>query len=132
MRYPQPGLGSRLLPVFSAPFQGRFQLTNYFDHEYPLLGRDSNLYQLSPCGDKIASGAIGHAGVDYFMPIGTPIYAVADGEVTFAGLEAPHACSVFGGQFVSDSAVEIRHPPQGGEQWVHDMFTCLGLMFPQA
>jgi murein DD-endopeptidase MepM/ murein hydrolase activator NlpD len=127
-----PGASNQAFPIFAAPFQGRFRLTNHFDHELPILGRDSNNYLLTPCGEKVP-GAQGHAGVDYLVPTGTPIYAVADGEVRFAGLEAPIACAALGGQIVRDAAIEIRHSPVNGEQfgsrYVH--LSRIDVTFPQ-
>lgn len=120
-----PGPTNQQLPRWISPFQGEFRLSNYFDHEYPLLGGDSVAYQLSPCGERLSNRSMGHAGVDYTMPIGTPIFAVADGEVTFSGLENPHICTALGGQSLADTAVEIRHPSDGnqfGSRYVHLSF----------
>jgi murein DD-endopeptidase MepM/ murein hydrolase activator NlpD len=113
-----PGTTNRQVPVFASPFPGSFRIANYFDHEYPLLGNDTVSYQLSPCGERLLNRSGGHAGIDYLMPTGTPIFAVADGDVTFAGLEAAHACIALGGQSVSDSAIEIRHG-RFGSRYVH-------------
>jgi murein DD-endopeptidase MepM/ murein hydrolase activator NlpD len=110
-----PAAGNTILAQFSAPFTGTYPLTNYFDHDLP--GVPGNTYQLSYCGQRVGGRIDGHAGYDWVMPAGTPMLAVAEGEVTFAGTEAPFYCELLGRTVSDGQVVEIRHPPVGGEQF---------------
>lgn len=110
-----PGSRNQVLPVFSSPFQGRYRLISYFDHESPIGFLDNNGYQLNACGVADRLKTDGHAGVDYVLPGGTPVFAVADGIVLFAGTESPRQCPPLGGRVVSNTLVELQHFVAGGE-----------------
>jgi murein DD-endopeptidase MepM/ murein hydrolase activator NlpD len=94
-------------PIFVRPFEGAHQVTNYFDHEFPAPAERGNGYQATFCGSQFAGFVDGHTGYDWLMATGTPIFAVADGKVEFAGLEPPFSCGSLG--VVSGLVVQIRH-----------------------
>jgi hypothetical protein len=107
-----PGPNNTLLPLLSSPFFGSYPGGNYFDHDLPY--QPGNGYQLTSCGERLYY-ADGHSGYDWGMPIGTPIQAAADGQVTFAGSDVPFFCEVLGRVVTDQHFVEIRHPAVNGE-----------------
>jgi murein DD-endopeptidase MepM/ murein hydrolase activator NlpD len=81
-------------PVLSKPFRGDFPTGTLFDHDKPLPFGDGNTYLLSLCGARLPDqdNVNGHNGYDWRMPEGTPLLAVADGLVMYAGVEPPFNC----------------------------------------
>jgi murein DD-endopeptidase MepM/ murein hydrolase activator NlpD len=103
-------------PIFSKPFRGDFPTGNLFDHDKPVPFGDSNAYLLSTCGTQVAdqSETNGHDGYDWRMPEGTPLFAVADGEVVVAGLSTPTPCPPLG-RTVQALLVAVRHVDTSGK-----------------
>jgi len=99
--------------VLTLPFQGEFRVTNVSDHEYPFQFQDNNGYLLSWWGEKLP-GVDGHQGYDFPMPEGTPLLAIYDGEVAFAGWENPFYCPSLD-KTVSGLGVVLRHRLPNGE-----------------
>jgi len=102
------------LPMFRKPFDGDFRLSNWFDHNVPFEFVDMNGVRVNFVGEPV-SGIDGHSGYDFPMPEGTPIRAVADGTVTFAGAQNPFACPILNNQVVVALAVTVRHPAPNGQ-----------------
>lgn len=102
--------------VLVSPFTGAFRVSNVSDHEYPFQFKDNNGFLLSWWGEELP-GVDGHQGYDFPMPEGTPVRAVYDGEVTFAGQEQPFFCPPLG-QTVSGLGVVIRHRLPDGEAYL--------------
>lgn len=100
-------------PVLASPFQGEFRVSSVSDHEYPFQFKDNNGYLLSWWGEKLP-GVDGHQGYDFPMPEGTPLLAVYDGEVVFAGWENPFYCPPLD-KTVSGLGVVLRHRLPNGE-----------------
>lgn len=113
-----PDTGNRVLPLFSRPFAGDFRLVNYFDHDLPLPVTSASGTEVNSCDERIAGKVDGHAGYDWSLPVGTPLVAVAEGEVIFAGAATPFFCSWLGRTVSDQQLVQIRHPPMNGEQFV--------------
>jgi murein DD-endopeptidase MepM/ murein hydrolase activator NlpD len=82
-------------PFFQRPFAGEYRMGNPFDHDLPIIGH-KNGYMLTTCGTRIDPDTDGHSGYDFIMPEGTPLSAVAAGEVIHAGLDEPRYCDVLG------------------------------------
>jgi murein DD-endopeptidase MepM/ murein hydrolase activator NlpD len=87
------------LPLFRKPFAGEHPLLNLFDHDLPLRAADTNRRAVDWRGRRSRANRAqdGHAGYDFAMPVGTPIFAVAAGQVAVAGSEAPHPCHLRAG-----------------------------------
>ena len=102
-------------PIFNRPFDGPSRVGNVFDHDLPLT-EGANGYVLTLCGHRDSSQTDGHPGYDYQMPEGTPLLAVADGTVLFAGLEPPRACPQLG-RTVQALLVEVVHLTASGDQF---------------
>ena len=79
------------LSIFRKPFEGDFAITNHFDHEFPRQFEDANGFQRTT-DNEVVGGIDGHDGYDFRLPEGTPLLAVADGEIVFAGSEEPFLC----------------------------------------
>jgi murein DD-endopeptidase MepM/ murein hydrolase activator NlpD len=109
-----PGPNNTLLPFLSSPFFGGRAGGNYFDHDAPYQPGDG--YQLTSCGERLP-WADGHSGYDWGMPIGTPIFAAAEGRVTFAGNDVPFYCDAVGRVVTDQTYVEVRHTLPNGEQF---------------
>jgi murein DD-endopeptidase MepM/ murein hydrolase activator NlpD len=105
------------IPAFQRPFSVAFEVrtTNYHDHDVPREFVDANGTYLPYWGEPSFLGIDGHEGYDWQLPIGTPLVAVADGEVVAATLAGPaFSCPVLQGATVSNSVVAIRHTLPGG------------------
>ena len=58
-----------------------------------------------------------HSGYDWLMPEGTPILAVAEGEVTFAGIGPPGPCPPLDREVDDQQQVIILHVAPNGERF---------------
>jgi murein DD-endopeptidase MepM/ murein hydrolase activator NlpD len=103
------------LPLFARPFDGDFDLSNWFDHNVPFEFVDNNGVTINFAGETSPFGIDGHNGYDFRMSEGTPLRAVANGTVTFAGTDTPFACPVLGNQMVAARVVTVRHSRPGGQ-----------------
>lgn len=104
-------------PLFSRPFDGNFPLGNLFDHDKPLVFQDTNGYQVTMCGARETRQVDGHDGYDWRMPEGTPLFAVADGLVMFAGQEPPFFCPPLN-RTVQALFVQMRHRAPDGTEFI--------------
>jgi murein DD-endopeptidase MepM/ murein hydrolase activator NlpD len=112
---PTEATANRYEPIFSRPFDGPSRVGNDFDHDLP-LATAANGYVLTLCGDRDSSQVDGHDGYDYQLPEGTPLLAVADGTVLFAGLESPRACPQLG-RTVQALVVATVHLTSSGDEF---------------
>lgn len=113
---PSSASANAVLPIFGRPFDGAFPIGNFFDHDKPIDG-DANGYVLTLCGARDKNQVDGHAGYDWRMPEGTPLFAVADGVVLTAGLEPPHFCPQLN-RTVQALLVQLVHTAPTGETYV--------------
>ena len=112
-----PEIGNRVLAMFSKPFTGEYPLTNYFDHDLPIGTDAGNGYQLTFCDERVGGRLDTHQGYDWLLSTGTPLLALADGQILNAGTDPPFYCATLG-RMVSDQwFVEIRYPMMNGEQF---------------
>lgn len=119
---PTPGPSNVVQPLFGRPFAGDYPLLNYFDHDHPDPIADKNGYQLTWRAARAVPGIHiqgydGHTGIDWIMPVGTPLYAMADGLVTFAGPTQPQYCFLQD-EVNSTIAVSIGHRTSTNEVYV--------------
>ena len=112
-----PDISNRVLAMFSKPFAGEYALTNYFDHDLPTGTYTGNGYQLTFCDERVGGRLDTHQGYDWLLPVGTPLTAVAEGQVLNAGTDAPFFCATLGRTVSDQQFVEIRHPAMNGEQF---------------
>jgi murein DD-endopeptidase MepM/ murein hydrolase activator NlpD len=112
-----PDASNRVLAMFTRPFTGEYLLSNYFDHDLPTATYTGNGYQLTFCGERVGERLDTHQGYDWLLPIGTPLLAVADGQVLNAGTEPPFFCATLGRTVSDQQFVEVRHPAMNGEQF---------------
>jgi murein DD-endopeptidase MepM/ murein hydrolase activator NlpD len=110
---PTSGAAREVQPLFDKPFAGEYRLGNPFDHDLPIYGH-KNGYVLTTCGSKIDPDTDGHSGYDFIMPEGTPLMAVAAGEVIVAGLEQPFYCDALK-RTVQSLVVAIAHRAPSGQ-----------------
>ena len=103
------------LPMFGKPFDGEYTLSNWFDHNLPFEFVDMNGFTVNFAGELSPFGIDGHSGYDFRMAEGTPLRAVADGTVTFAGLSTPFVCPILSNQMVGNAVVTVRHTAPNGE-----------------
>lgn len=112
---PTEATANGVLPLFDRPFDGVAPLGNVFDHDLPLPDAP-NGYVLTLCGVRDPTQDDGHEGYDFRMADGTPLRAVADGTVVFAGLEQPHFCAPLN-RTVQALVVELLHTAASGERF---------------
>ncbi len=102
--------------VFSRPFAGEYSNSWSFDHDLPLgyfnesCKEEAQPHVLTWEGEMEKAGwgdSRCHNGYDWLTPEGTPLLAVADGEVIFADAEPPFKCGARG--MVSALIVSLRH-----------------------
>ena len=119
-RNPSPSATNTVVPRFYRPFQGVYPVLNLFDHDRPLgPAAQTGGYQLTWRGERAFPDAHGvgydsHTGIDWIMPEGTPLLAMADGLVLFAGETAPAYC-VLEDRITTTLRVVIRHLVAGEE-----------------
>jgi len=101
---------------FVRPFAGSYKLSNFFDHDLPFQFSDNNGYQLTYWGEK-TRGIDGHSGYDWLTPSGTPVRAVAGGEVVVAGADAPFYCPPLGTTVSGQLRIRIEHVATDGERF---------------
>ena len=112
---------SKSLPLFQKPFDGEYLISNYFDHDQPRQFVDNNGFLTNWRGDHLSlghpgAGIDGHGGYDWGLPENTPLKAVTDGVVTFAGEGRSFFCPPLG-QETTGNYVYILHTAPSGEQF---------------
>jgi len=85
------GVGACAPLQFARPFHGQPCTTNFFDHDVPRQFVDSNGRMLTYWGEQ-TEFRDGHEGYDFELPEGTPLLAVEEGTVHFAGVAGPYFC----------------------------------------
>jgi murein DD-endopeptidase MepM/ murein hydrolase activator NlpD len=119
---PTPPLNTESIPLFQKPFSGEFGSANYFDHDLSQKFPGSNNYMLTWEGNRIPIGSPGaatdgHAGYDWSLPQGTPLLAVTDGEVSFAGEKQPYFCPPLNQVTSGGLVVNIKHTAPNSERF---------------
>lgn len=99
------------VPFLQKPFAGEYVTINIMDHDTPLEFVDFNGRTITSWGENVGTYD-SHAGYDYLMPIGTPIFAAAAGTVLTAE-SASFFCPILN-QTVSQMGVQIVHHVAGG------------------
>ena len=84
------------IAVFGRPFTAEYPLGNWHDHQSPREFVDANGFILNSEGRQCGEYIDGHEGYDWVMPEGTPIFAVSDGQIYFAGVQQPVYCPLLG------------------------------------
>ena len=118
---PHPSPQASILPLFEKPFDEEYLISNYFDHDQPRQFVDNNGYLTNWKGDRLAlgnpgAGIDGHGGYDWGVPEQTPLKAVADGVVTFAGEGDSFFCPPLQ-KDTTGNYVYILHTAPNGEQF---------------
>jgi murein DD-endopeptidase MepM/ murein hydrolase activator NlpD len=118
---PEPGASNTVIRLFSRPFMGQYPVLNYFDHDRPVWPNDTNGYQLNWRGahaipGKDIKGYDGHMGIDWLLPENTPVLAVTNGQVTFAGPNS-FVCPIQDNQIVTNQTVIIKFVATDGETY---------------
>jgi murein DD-endopeptidase MepM/ murein hydrolase activator NlpD len=112
----QPGRGNQRLPVLQRPFDGQYPVGTVFDHDLPretLRALTAGDRELSYCGKDLLGLPDGASGYTFAMPLGTPILAAADGEVSFAGVVSAFSCPALRRAVDDQLMVEVRHDALG-------------------
>lgn len=107
--------------LLQKPFEQEFLMTNYFDHDTPRQFVDANGYVVNWQGDRLSvgspgAGIDGHAGYDWGTPEGTPLLAVADGVVKFAGEGDEFFCPPLD-QMTTGLYVYLEHETETGDRY---------------
>jgi murein DD-endopeptidase MepM/ murein hydrolase activator NlpD len=118
---PQPSASNTLMPLFSRPFTGEYQVLNYFDHDVPTWPERTNGYKVTWRGARATPGKDirgydGHTGIDWLLPENTPLFAVTGGEVVFAGPNS-FACPLQNNEVVTQLTVRFRFIAPSGDTY---------------
>jgi len=101
--------------LFMRPFSVSVPVSSPFDHDVPLQFQPQyNNGILRAFWGEDVSGIDGHNGYDWTVPTGTPLHAVAPGQVLFAGSETPFSCPLLN-PTVAGLWVVLEHPLPSGE-----------------
>ena len=112
----EPGRKNPRVPVFDRPFDGEYPVYNLFDHVTPgiYMPYDPGNTELSYCGIDMLGLSEGYEGYGWGLPSGTPVLAVADGEVTHAGVDEKFFCPLLKKMVSDQVSVTVRHEGLGG------------------
>lgn len=114
----EPGRKNPRKPVFSRPFQGEYPVFNLFDHQTPgeFKPFDSGNNELAYCGIDMLGLMEGFEGYSWGLPSGTPVSAVADGEVIHAGTDDEFFCLLpeFRRSVSDQLSVHVKHEGLAG------------------
>lgn len=111
-----PGPDNPRYRIFERPFSGQYTNSWPFDHDLPLgvfsshHSEEGSSHVLTWKGQIVEltwGDGRHHDGYDWVMPEGTPLFAVAHGEVVFADREEPFQCGSRGEK--AALIVTIRH-----------------------
>ncbi len=106
-----------ITPFLVRPFAAEFLVINPIDHDTPEEFVDNNGHVTTTNGE-FSPTFDGHAGYDFSMPTGTPIFAAASGTVNAAG-SSTFLCPILG-QNVTQLGVQIQHLVAGNpEYWTY-------------
>jgi murein DD-endopeptidase MepM/ murein hydrolase activator NlpD len=115
-----PNSRNRILPIFSSPFTPlpgyTAFFTQYFDHE-SAVGNSTMGSPLIFCGERVPGRLINHNGFDWSLPVGTPLFSVAEGRIVSAGPDPPFFCAASGRVVTNQLRIEVLHPVIQGEQF---------------
>lgn len=101
--------------LFTRPFSANVPVGSPFDHDVPLQFQTQyNNGILRAFWGEDVSGIDGHNGYDWVLPTGTPLRAVAPGQVLFAGTETPFPCPLLNST-VAGLWVVLEHLLPSGE-----------------
>jgi murein DD-endopeptidase MepM/ murein hydrolase activator NlpD len=119
----EPSPNNQVLRLFQKPFKGNYANSWPFDHDLPFGKFNSNASTTEGSSDVLTwrgetikmSWGDGkfHNGYDWSLPDGTPLFAVAEGEVVYAQREPPFKCGSKG--MVAALIVMIRHKTSNSE-----------------
>lgn len=96
----------------SPPFAGTAPLLNWFDHNTPQQGSNTDGFVIPTWGERVSTANIGidgHSGYDWGLPTGSPVRAVGAGTVTFVGKDPQFFCTQLGTIVTGQRRVVIRH-----------------------
>ena len=115
-----PGNQNPRLPVLQRPFDLNYPVLFLFDHLTPLeyRGYNAGSKELTYCGLDMLGLPEGHEGYTWSLPVGTPVFPAADGEVTAAGIEADFFCPLTKQMVSGQMIVELKHEELGGVGFV--------------
>ena len=99
---------AQITAFLSSPFEGEYSLLATFDHEYPIYSNSQGTI-LTYWGERIILAYDGHKGYDWALPKGSPVYAAADGIVTFAGQTEASICPSQNRRIAGGVLIEIEH-----------------------
>ncbi|NCG20454.1 MAG: peptidoglycan DD-metalloendopeptidase family protein [Rhodobacterales bacterium] len=97
-------------PFFSKPFDGAYGTSGFFDHDPEGTGEK---HQRTAWG-SVTFGKSGHVGWDWVLPVGTDVFAVADGVVEFGGDRGDVGCGK-NRRVPSSVEVYVRHVGPDGQ-----------------
>ncbi len=109
----EPGKKNPQRPIFARPFDGDFPVFNMFDHFTPGVFRpySTGSTELGYCGIDMMGLSEGYEGYAWGLTPGTPILAVADGDVIHGGPDEEFFCKLpeFRKNVADQLSVHIKH-----------------------
>lgn len=117
-------------PILQSPFAGQYPIINPFDHSYPMAYVNTNGVVTYYWGEQLTtapypqsdptkslSSDLNHAGWDFRLPEGTPLFAAGDGTIALAGSPGPSFCPPLN-TTVDSRHIHIDHIAPNGKHFV--------------